>query len=119
MVREYLKSRMRDLGIRILRMSDELPSKYSAQALAHQIIRSGTSVGANYSAACRCKSRRDFINKMKIVEEELDETIYWLEMIVDSGFIKPEKIKSLLSESNELISIVVRSLQTARNNQKK
>ena len=109
---------MQDYGVRILTMSDHLPLQYSSQALSHQIVRSGTSVGANYSAACRCKSRKDFINKMKIVEEELDETLYWLEMIIKRGLLKKEQIIGLEKEGNELISIVVRSLQTARKNLK-
>ncbi len=113
---EQLKTRMKALGLRILEMADDLPARYSAQSLGHQMIRSGTSFGANYSAACRCKSRKDFINKMKIVEEELDETIYWLGMVCDAGFLKEDSLKPLLSESNELMAIVVRSLQTARNN---
>ena len=113
-----LRERMQDYGIRILKMSDHLPPQYSSQALSQQIVRSGTSVGANYSAACRCKSRKDFINKMKIVEEELDETLYWLEMIIKRGLMKKEQIYSLQQEGNELMSIVVRSLQTARKNLK-
>jgi four helix bundle protein len=113
-----LRLRMQEYGVRILKMSDHLPLKYSSQALCPQIVRSGTSVGANYSAACRCKSRKDFINKMKIVEEELDETIYLLEMIVKTDLLKKEKIDPLYGESNELMAIVVRSLQTARKNLK-
>jgi four helix bundle protein len=91
---------------------------HSAQVISHQILRSGTSPGANYSAACRSKSRRDFINKLKIVEEELDETNYWLELIVEAKLFPEEKISGLKTECNELISIIVKSLMTSKANLK-
>jgi four helix bundle protein len=99
-------------------MVSALPKGYSTRVISHQIVRSSTSVGANYRAACRSKSRRDFVNKLKIVEEELDETSYWLELIEDCRFFPKEKIFPLIRESDELLSIIVKSIQTARENEK-
>jgi four helix bundle protein len=99
-------------------MGSQFPDTYPFKALNQQIIRSATSVGANYRSACRSKSRRDFINKLKIVEEELDETIYWLELISESGFLRKHKFDPLKKECTEILSIIVRSVMTARKNQK-
>jgi four helix bundle protein len=113
---ENIKDRTKAFAIRVLTMVSAMPENYSSQVLSHQIVRSGTSVGANYRAACRSKSRRDFVNKLKIVEEELDETGYWLELIEACNFFPAEKISLLLKESDELLSIMVKSIQTAREN---
>ena len=115
---ENIQQRCKTLAIRIIKMTALLNKDYSAQVLGHQIVRSSTSVGANYRAACRSKSRKDFVNKMKTVEEELDETIYWLEMIGESGIFPVERLKALIGESNELLSIVVKSVVTAKKNEK-
>jgi len=79
------------------------------------MLRCGPSVGANYRAACRAKSRRDFIAKMGIVEEEADESSYWIELLIDADLIKREKVSDLLKEADEILSIVVSSIRTARN----
>ena len=113
---ENIKDRTMRFAIRVLSMTSAIPKDYSSQILAHQIVRSATSAGANYRAACRSKSRRDFINKLKIVEEELDETSYWLEVIDESKIFPPERISPLISENNELLSIIVKSIQTAKIN---
>jgi four helix bundle protein len=113
---ENIKDRTMTFAIRILCMASVIPKNYSSQVISHQIVRSATSAGANYRAACRSKSRKDFVNKLKIVEEELDETSYWLELIEESKFFPPEKITSLIKESDELLSIIVKSIQTARQN---
>ncbi|MCX6249980.1 MAG: four helix bundle protein [Bacteroidetes bacterium] len=115
---ENINARTKEFAIRIIHMSTAIPRDYSSQILSHQIVRSATSAGANYRAACRSKSRRDFVNKLKIVEEELDETGYWLELIEDSNIFPKEKISPLIMESNELLSIIVKSIQTARENEK-
>lgn len=78
------------------------------------MLRSATSVGANYRAACRARSKRDFVAKMGIVEEEADETMYWIQLLIDAELIKPERVAGLLRESNEILSIVVSSIKTAR-----
>ena len=111
-----LSERTKRFSIRIVNLTGYLSETSSSRTISHQILRSGTSVGANYRAACRAKSRRDFINKLKIVEEETDETLYWLELIGDCGLVKPDKIEGLKKEANELLAIFVTSLKTARKN---
>ena len=86
----------------------------SNNALGNQIIRSGTSPGANYRSACLGKSDKDFLNKLKMVEEELDETLYWLELIVESGIVKKELLDDLMKENQELFSIIVSSIKTIK-----
>jgi four helix bundle protein len=97
-----------------MRLSDALPVGRNGDIVARQLIRSESSVGANYRAACRAKSVADFAAKMAIVEEEADETAYWLELIVDSGMLKPALVQPLLREANELVSIAVASIRTSR-----
>ncbi len=82
--------------------------------MANQVARSGTSVGANYRAACRARSKAEFIAKLGIVEEEADETLFWLELIEDSGLLPPAKLADLKTEANELVAITVASIRTAR-----
>jgi four helix bundle protein len=84
--------------------------------ISDQVIRSGCSIGANYRAACRSKSRKDFINKLKIVEEETDETLYWLEMIEKGNLVDPVRIRQLKQDTESLLSIFVASIKTARKN---
>lgn len=114
---EAIKKRTKQIGIDIIKLVDLLPSKTASWILAKQIIRSATSIGANYRAACRAKSSPDFINKLKIVEEEADETIYWLEILEDTDLISQTHTKSIKAEINEIVSIIVASIKTARNNQ--
>ena len=113
-----IKERTAELASRVLKLSDDLPGSYNIQVLSHQIVRSATSVGANYRAACRSKSRKDFINKLKTVEEELDETIYWLGLISDSKTVSAERIRPLIDETTELLAIIVKSILTAKQNEK-
>ncbi len=96
-----------------------MPNTISGNAIAKQIVRSGTSPAANYRAACLGKSAKDFLNKLKMVEEELDETMHWLEIIGDSGMIKTEKLQDLSLEANELYKIIVSSIVTLKANQQK
>ena len=116
MTKEDLIKRTMNFAIRIVKMTDHLPKNEMGGTLADQILRSATSVGANYRAACRSKSRKDFINKLKIVEEEMDETIYWISLIEECELIKPEKLSQLKVEANELLAIFVASLKTAKEN---
>jgi four helix bundle protein len=95
-----------------------LPKKRTVEILGRQLLRSGTSVGANYRSACRARSAADFIAKMTIVEEEIDESIYWLELLVESKIIDIEKVQALIKEANELLAITVASIKTARKNRK-
>lgn len=119
MTKEELIKRNRKFAIEVLLTIDLLPNNRVYDALARQLVRSSTSVGANYRAACRAKSSKDFINKLKIVEEEIDESSYFLDLLqeIDKGHQK-EKLNSLLGEANQLTSIYVASLKTARNNAK-
>ena len=114
-MQEEIKRRTKRIGLEVIKLIDELPNKLSARAIGNQIIRSSTSIGANYRAACRAKSTADFVNKLKIVEEETDETIYWLEVLVESGLVLKERLSGLLSETNEVLSIIVASINTIKN----
>ena len=91
------------------------PQSRAGDVVARQIIRSGTSVGANYRAACRAKSTADMINKMKIVEEESDETAYWLEILVEAELVEQDQVASMYKETTEILSMTVASLKTLRN----
>ena len=82
--------------------------------IARQVIRSGSSIAANYRAACRARSRREFIAKLGIVEEEADETVFWLDLLAQSGFGNPEKVSTLKQQANEFVAITVASIRTAR-----
>jgi four helix bundle protein len=111
-----LKRRTKAFALRILKLFDALPKTTAGRALASQIVRSGTSVAANYRAACRAKSPADFIAKMGIVEEEADETLFWLELLEESELVPAAKLAAIKQEANELIAITVASIKTARRN---
>src|SRR6266496_1995475 len=111
-----LKKRTKAFALRILKLVDALPKTTAGRALASQIVRSGTSVAANYRASCRAKSTADFIAKMGIVEEEADETLFWLELLEESGLVTAAKLAAIKQEANELIAITVASIKTARRN---
>lgn len=115
---ENLKNRTKKFAIEIIRLAESLPRGRIADIIGRQLVRSGTSVGANYRASCRAKSSADFISKMSIVEEEADETIYWLELLVDSGAVKSNETELLMNEANELLAITVSSIRTAKSNRK-
>lgn len=108
-----MKNRTKQFALRILKMADALPTSRSGNAIANQIVRSSTSVAANYRALCRAKSRADFINKTSIIEEEADESSFWLELIVDAGLLSAKRIKPLLAEAGEITAILVASRKTA------
>ena len=113
-----LQERMINFAVRIIKMVDSMPNSISSMAIARQIVRSGTSPSANYRAACIAKSDKDFVNKLKIVEEELDETSHWLTLIMRSEMMKPSRIQPLHQECCELLSIIVKSIVTAKNRMK-
>src|SRR6266446_2134213 len=112
-----LKGRTKKFALRILDLADALPHTRSGNVIAGQIIRSGTSVAANYRALCRAKSRADFINKTSIVEEEADESCFWLELLIDRGLLAARRVQPLLKEANELTAIFVASRKTAASRQ--
>jgi four helix bundle protein len=91
-----------------------LPPNLVANVIGNQLLRSGTSVGANYRAACRAKSIPDFINKLSIVEEEADESIFWMELLVEGKIVKLNLLENLMDEANQILSIVVSSIKTSK-----
>jgi four helix bundle protein len=109
-----LKRRTKAFGLRIIKLIAELPRGIVPDTIGRQLLRSGTSVGANYRAACRARSTADFISKMGIVEEEADESVYWLEMLIEACIIKAKSLDPLLREADELVAIAVASIKTAR-----
>ena len=114
MEKEEFLRRTRAFGLRVIRLVESLPKNQTAQILGRQLLRAATSVGANYRAAVRGKSRADFISKMGTVEEECDEAIYWMEMLIDAGSVKAALVAELMDEGNQVLSIVVASIKTAR-----
>lgn len=111
---EQLRDRTKAFASRIIRLFRALPSKAEAQVIGRQLLRAGTSVGANYRSACRGRSRPDFISKLGIVVEEADETIYWLELLGENGIMAQSKLESLLKEAHELTAIFMASLSSSR-----
>jgi four helix bundle protein len=116
MMNNELKNRTKKFALEILKLVEQLPNTQTSRVIGNQILRSSTSVAANYRAACRAKSPKDFIYKMGIVEEESDETLFWLEMIQEAALLDTENLKYLMNESNELTAIFVSSLKTAKRN---
>jgi four helix bundle protein len=114
MTADDLKKRLKIFALRIIKLSESLPNNVTGKTLGNQIIRSGTSPGANYRSACLGKSDKDFLNKLKMVEEELDETLYWLELIVESGIVKANLLDDLIKENQELFRIIVSSINTMK-----
>lgn len=113
---ENLKERTQRFAIEIVRLVEKIPGNQIANVLGNQLLKAGTSVGANYRAACRAKSKADFIFKMSIVEEETDEVLYWLELLLEAKLLNRTQIQHLMAEANEIIAMVVSSIKTARNN---
>jgi four helix bundle protein len=111
---EELKQRTKVFGKRVIKLIEALPKNTTTSVMGRQLLRSATSVGANYRAVCRAKSRADFIAKLGIVEEECDESLYWLEMLVETDQIRPALVSSLMKEGEEILAIVVASAKTAR-----
>jgi len=111
---EALKVRTKEFALRVLRLYRSLPHTEEARILGRQILRSGTSIGANYRAACRGRSRAEFAAKLGIVLEEADETVFWLELIQDASIVPKEKLSALTKEANEIVAIIVASLRTVK-----
>ena len=112
MTSEELKARTQDFAIRIIRLVNALPRNSAGFIMGKQILRSGTSIGANYRAACRARSRPDFVAKLAIAEEEADETLYWLELLSKSGIVKASRIEKLMKEADELVAIMTSARKT-------
>jgi four helix bundle protein len=112
-----LKERTALFFVNVSTLLDELPAKKSTEVVSSQLLRSSSSIGANYRAACRAKSGRDFINKLKIVEEETDESLHWLEIIKRLQLVEESRVRKLIEEADELVAIFVASIRTAKINQ--
>lgn len=109
-----LKSRTKQFGLRVIKLVYSLPASKTANVIGNQLLRSALSVGANYRAACRGRSKPDFISKVGIAIEEADESLYWLELLIEAGIVPEARLSMLIQEGNELISILTASVKTAR-----
>lgn len=116
--RDEFKQRTKSFALRIIGLVECFPVGKAAEVIGRQLLRSGTSVGANYRAACRAKSVADFIAKMGIVEEEAGECIYWMELLAEAKILPLTRLQPLMAEADELVAITVSSIKTARTNKK-
>jgi len=114
MDREDLKKRAKEFALRVIRLVEALPRAQTSQVIGNQLLRSATSVAANYRAVCRARSPADFVHKLGIVEEEADESLFWLEMIVETELMPANRMQELLQEADELTAIFVASRKTAK-----
>ena len=114
MTQDEMKARTRQFALRVIKLVESLPGTRAANTIGHQLLRCGTSVGANYRSACRAKSTADFISKLSIVEEEADESIYWMELLVESGTVREDLLNRLIDEANQIVSIIVKSIKTSK-----
>jgi len=111
---EELRQRTKAFAIRIVKLFRTLPRTTDAEVIGRQLLRSGTAVGANYRAACRARSRAEFASKLGIVVEEADETIYWLELLAETGTVPMDRLDGILREAHELTAIFTAARQTTR-----
>ena len=109
-----LKIRTKKFALRVIKMFGSLPKTTEAQIMGKQVLRSGTSIGAQYREACRSRSNAEFVSKMESSLQELDETAYWLELLVERGVVRAEKLSSLQAETQELTAIFVSSVKTVK-----
>ena len=112
---EGLKKRTKQFAIRIVRLFQALPKRDEARVIGRQVLRSGTPVAANYRAVCRARSRAEFVAKIGVVLEEIDETVFWLELLIETGIVSQSRMENLLKEASELLAIFAASQRTARN----
>lgn len=112
---EQFKDRTKRLALRVIRLVEALPQSKSADIIGKQLLRSVTSVGANYRAACRGKSTADIIHKLSIVEEEADETLYWLELLLEAEIFSKDRLADLMDETNQIVAMTVAPIKTLRN----
>jgi len=109
-----LQCRTKQFALRVIRLVEALPRRRTAQVIGNQLLRSATSVAANYRAACRARSQADFVHKLGIVEEEADESLFWLEMVVETNLMPEARVQDLIQEADELTAIFVASRKTAK-----
>lgn len=111
---QELRKRTKKFALDVMCFTESLPRKRMTDVIGKQLLRCGTSVGANYRSACRARSKPDFISKMGIVLEEADEALYWMELLHESKTVSAESVKALAREANELVSIIAASIMTAK-----
>jgi len=116
MNKEEMKARTKKYALWVIKAVQSLSGDRVANVLGSQLLRAGTSVGANYRAACRAKSTADFVNKLKIVEEEGDESLFWMELLVESGLTAERKLAELMKEGDEIVAMTVAAIKTTRLN---
>ncbi len=114
MTEELFKRRTKRVALNVISLVESLPASRTANIIGRQLLRSGTSIGANYRAACRGKSKADILFKLSIVEEEADETVYWLELLIESHIVSKASVAALLKETDEIIAMIVASIKTLR-----
>ena len=114
MNRLMFQRRTKRFAIDVIRLVESLPSTETSRVIGRQLLRSATSVGANYRAACRARSNAEFVAKMGIVEEEGDESLYWMELLIETGITPESRLEELLKEGNELVAMTVASIRTAK-----
>ena len=112
------KARTKAYALRVIKVVDALPRDSVSRTLGGQLLRSGTSVAANYRASARAKSNADFVSKMGTVEEECDESLFWMEILVEVGFVKASRLADLMAEGEEILRIIVSSAKTARSSER-
>ena len=116
MAGEDLKERTREFSLCVIRLVESLPKSKTSDVLGRQLLRSGTSVGANYRSACRSRSTLDFISRITIAEEEADESRYWMELMVGAKLVQESRLAGLMTEAQELVAIFAASARTAKKN---
>jgi four helix bundle protein len=116
---QQFRERTKKLALRIIRLVNSLPDSLTGDMIGRQLLRSGTSIGANYRAACRARSIGDMIAKLAIVEEEADESLYWMELLIDANVIPAERLADLMQETGEIVAMTVASIKTLRTNNRR
>jgi len=114
-----MQTRTRELALRVVKLASSLPRTRIGDVFARQLVRCGTSVPANYRSACRARSHAEFLAKLGVVEEEADETVFWIELAADAGLIARPRVADLLREGNEILAIVTASRKTAKSKSKR
>jgi four helix bundle protein len=114
MTENEMKQRTKAFALRAIKLASTLSKDFVGRRLGDQLLRSGTSVAANYRAACRARSRADFVNKLSVAEEEADESALWIELLVESGLVPIRRLEKLLGEANQLTAILVASRRTTK-----
>ena len=114
MTPEEMKRRLKAFALRCLKLAAAFPKTPAGQAIGRQLIRASTGAAANYRAACIARSRADFASKLGVVEEEADETVFWIDLFADAGLVRRKRVESLLAEGGEILAIVIASRKTAK-----